>query len=280
MENRINDVLDRTGLNWKVRTEMVQTRSGILVPDSMAIVREDNNKVLAIHGKGYQPFQNSELIELLDKVSSKTGLDIHTGGEFRDGARVYIQLKSDDMKLNGDTIKGFITGINSFDGSTSLAFGPSNITISCMNKFFAAFRDIKTKVRHTKNMTIKIDDICRSLDLSLDEEKKVFNDIQLLSDIRVSDDNIDFVTRLLFNLDNNVDLKGKELSTVTKNKISEFEVDLNGELKSKGDSLWGLFSGVTKYTTHTIKRGGNDENKMVGVYGNRERRIFRELVND
>jgi hypothetical protein len=39
-----------------------------------------------------------------------------------------------------------------------------------------------------------------------------------------------------------------------------------------------LFSGVTKYTTHSMSKGDNSENKMFGVYGQRERQIFKQLV--
>jgi hypothetical protein len=59
---------------------------------------------------------------------------------------------------------------------------------------------------------------------------------------------------------------------------------LKGELKGKGDNLWGLFSGVTKYTTHTmaVDKKGNlkdtTKQKMFGLAGNRERKIFNDLV--
>jgi hypothetical protein len=60
--------------------------------------------------------------------------------------------------------------------------------------------------------------------------------------------------------------------------MNRFFVDLNGELKTKEDSLWGLFSGVTKYTTHSMKKTDNTENKIFGVVGNKERLIFNKLV--
>jgi len=56
-------------------------------------------------------------------------------------------------------------------------------------------------------------------------------------------------------------------------------VDLNGEVQEKGDNLWGLFSGVTKYTTHSMGKSGNTENKIFGTYGNREREIYQDLVS-
>ena len=277
--NRVQDVLNQTGLNWTVREESLTTESGIIIPQQKAIIRDDTNTVLSVHGEGYYPYQNHQLIELLDKVSQQVGLPIHKGGMFGDGKKVFIQLKSNDLKLGTDRVEGFITGVNSFDGSTSLAFGPSNITISCQNTFFAAFRNMDTKVRHTKNMVMRVDEICRGLERVIEEEAIMFEDIKQMADTKMTKENQEWVSRLLFNIEREVNLNDeKALSTVTRNKLSRFEIDLNGELKEKGDSLWGLFSGVTKYTTHSMTKGDNSENKMFGVYGQSERHIFKQLV--
>jgi phage/plasmid-like protein (TIGR03299 family) len=278
-QNRTQEVLDQVGLNWTVREETITTESGIIVPKSKAIVREDTNTVLSVHGEGYFPYQNHQMVELLDKVSQQVGLPIHKGGYFGNGEKVYLQLKSNDLKLGNDRVEGFITGVNSFDGTTSLAFGPSNITISCQNTFFAAFRNLNAKVRHTKNMEMRIDDICRGLEGVLEEEKIMFEDIKKLSETKMTKKQEDWVTRTLFNIMKDVDMNDeKSVSTVTRNRLSRFYIDLNGELKEKGDNLWGLFSGVTKYTTHSLSKGDNSENKMFGTYGQREREIFKELV--
>ena len=183
------------------------------------------------------------------------------------------------MALNGDKIEGFLTGINSFDGSTSLAFGPSNITISCMNTFFAAFKSLETKIRHTKNMVIKIDDICREMDKLLIEEKNIFSDIKMLSETRFGASTVDDVIRKLFNVDKAMDVMDEKISTRTRNNINQFYVDLNGELQQKGDNLWGLFSGVTKYTTHSMSKKDSTEHKMFNeAYSQREKEIFSNLV--
>lgn len=279
MSNRVQEVLTKSGLNWGVREETITTKSGIVVPNKKALIREDNNAVLSVANESYCPYQNEQLVELLDKVSQQVGLPIHKGGSFGDGEKVFIQLKSGDLKLGTDRIEGFITGINSFDGSTSLAFGPSNITISCMNTFYAAFRNITTKVRHTKNMVLRIDEICKGLEKVLDEEKGLFEDITKLSETRMTEKNQDWVTRLLFDIERQVELTDLEsISTQKQNRLSRFYVDLNGELKEKGDNLWGLFSGVTKYTTHSYSKSDSTETKMFGMNGERERQIFKGLV--
>lgn len=271
--------LKDVGLNWNVKTEKIVTESGIELPDYSAIVRTDNNVPLSVRSNTYTPFQNSDLLDLLHRVSQQTGLPITNGGYFGNGEKVFIQMKSNDLKLGTDRIEGFITGINSFDGSTSLAFGNSSVTISCQNTFFASYREVQSKVRHTQYMTNKIDEICRSIDSNVILEKDMFENIVKLNDVKISPKVKDLVTRMLFNVDRQVDLQDREMiSTQTFNKMSRFHIDLDGELKEKGDNLWGLFSGVTKYTTHSLSKEDNTEKKLFGIYGNREREIFRELV--
>lgn len=282
MNNRVTEVLNQTGLNWNVKQEKITTESGIVLDNYNALVREDTGSVLSVHRDTYYPYQNHQLVELLDRVSQQTGLPIHRGGMFGDGKKVFLQLKSDNLLIGNDRVEGFITGVNSFDGTTSLAFGPSNITISCQNTFFAAFRGLQSKVRHTKNMDVRIDDICRGLDGIIEEEKVMFSEITRMSQERFTQKDKDWVARLLFDIKKDVDLNGyqnnDELSTVTKNRLTRFYIDLNGELQQKGDNKWGLFSGVTKYTTHSMSKGDNTENKMFGLYGNRERAIFDKLA--
>jgi hypothetical protein len=270
-------------LNWSVRTESIQTESGIVIPNKKSIIRNDTNDYLSICSDDYYPYQNEELINLLEKVSGLTGLDIVRCGFFGKGEKVFIQMKSDNLTLGTDRIEGFMTGINSFDGSTSLSFGPSNVTISCSNTFYSSYKQMENKVRHTKNMVVRVDEICRNVESVLDEEKVIFDNIIQLSETRFDDIIKDDVVRKLFNIKKEINLKDDEsISTVTRNKMSRFYIDLNGELQQKGDNLWGLFSGVTKYTTHSMYKGDNTEKKMFGMtdrsVGGIERNIFKGLV--
>jgi phage/plasmid-like protein (TIGR03299 family) len=280
MNEQVKTLLDKTNLNWTVRQENIQTESGIDVPNKKAIVREDNNMIVGLHSDGYQPYQNYELMDLLHQVSGRTGLEVHKGGDFKNGGRIYVQLKGNNLRLGDDIIEGYLTGVNSFDGSTSLAFGHSNTTISCMNTFFRVMKGLQNKVRHTKSMSLKVEDICRRLDVVLEEEKQTFKYITELSETRFDDLLKEKVTRKLFGINPDVDLKDeKAISTRTRNNLSRFYIDLNGEIQQKGDNLWGLFSGVTKYTTHSYSKNDNTEVKLFGGIGQVEQEIFSDLVH-
>jgi len=271
--------LEDLGLNWTVSKEPIQTVGGVAIRDKFGIMRSDNEAVLGIHGPNYDPYQNHELLELLHQIGGHTGLDIHSGGSFNGGGKVWFQLKSDDLKLGGDKIKGYISGFNSFDGSTSLGFGNATTTVSCSNTWWAAFREVNTKLRHSKSMRPRLEEMLQKIDIVLEEEQKLFQEIVMLSETAFDETQKDLVTQLLFSMSTEDVLGDREdLSTRKQNQISDFEADLRTEVSTKGENLWGLFSGVTRYTTHSMKKTDNSQGKMFGSTGVKERRIFKELV--
>lgn len=273
------EILNATGLNWNVRKEQIQTVSGLIIPDKTAIIREDNNAVLSVMGDGYEPYNNTELLELLHNITQSTGLEIHKGGMFGGGEKVFFQLKSDNLILNGDKIEGYVSGINSFDGSTSLSFGHSTMTISCMNAFFSVYKQLDSKIKHSASMRPRIDTILFGIDKLLKEEKHNFNTIKKLNEIPVTPEMIEFVKKTLFELSNTDMLLPESLSTRKMNQIEAFDFDLKRELQQKENSVWGLMSGVTRYTTHTANKNENRAmlNKIVGGVGNRERQIWNHF---
>jgi phage/plasmid-like protein (TIGR03299 family) len=273
------EMLQEIGLDWTVSKQPIQTVSGIQIPEKIAIMRDDTEDVLGIHGKSYDPYQNHELMELLHQIGQSTGLEIHTGGFFKKGAKIWFQLKSDNLSLNGDTIEGYLSGFNSFDGSSSLGLGNSTNTVSCENVWWAAYREVKTKLRHSASMRPKIDEILQNIDVVIEQEQKLFQEIVMLSETAMTETQKDMVTALLFNLDQEELYDEEELSTRKKNQLEDFGNDLATEIRQKGDNLWGLFSGVTRYTTHTMKKTDNSEGKMFGMTGVKERKIFKELVS-
>jgi len=274
-----SNMLTKAGLNWNVKSEPIQTVSGILIPDRIALVREDTNKVLGIHTENYSPYQNDELLELLYRISGQSGLVVHSGGSFKGGEKVWFQLKSNDLKLGNDRIEGYISGFNSFDGRTALAFGNAKITVSCMNTFWTGYKQVSTRLRHSSTMRPRIDEILRQIDVLLNEEQVQFGEITKLSETRMTPEVKELITKKLFEISVEERLDSNEFSTNLKNRLWRFNYDLGIELAQKNDSLWGLFSGVTRYTTHSMKpRGDNSESKMFGRTGTLEREIYKELV--
>lgn len=273
----MSNILESAQLNWSVTSEKLVTAVSNIETDSIAIVRDDTKDILGVHGKGYHPLQNSEMMEILERISGKMDLPLHKGGYFGNGQKVFVQLKTEDQRIGTDLVKGYLTCVNSYDGSTSLAFGHSNLTISCQNTFFANYREMANKVRHTQKMHERIDIICMQIEDVLQAEKSIFNKIKRMSEVDIAPEVRDMVLARMLDLNKEERLADlSTLSTRKKNILSDLEVNISGEVQDKGGNLWGLFSGITKYTTHGLK-GDSNENKLFGVYGRREREVFNEL---
>ena len=278
MNEERQSMLEKSGLNWKVEKQSVQTTSGIIIPSKKALVRMDTETVLGIHSENYEPYQNDELLDLLYKIGKSTGLVLHTGGSFKGGEKVWFQLKSNDMILNNDKIEGYVSGFNSFDGKTALGFGNSSTTISCMNTFWRGYKEVNTRLRHSSAMRPRIEEILSRIDLLMEEERIMFREIKRMSEKQFTGEQKELITKKLFDIAIEDRLDSPELSTRKKNQLWQFNYDLQTEVAQKGDNLWGLFSGITRYTTHSMKRGDNSESKMFGRTGNIERKLYNELV--
>lgn len=282
----IQSVLESTNLNWSVSKQPIQTVSGILIPEKIAIVRSDNNTILGIHTNNYEPFQNDKMLELLYKISQSSGLKIHKTGTFGGGKKIYIQLENENFRLSdGDQIKTFFTSVNSHDGSTQFGFGPTSITISCDNTFMGAYKSLETKMKHTKSMTIKLDNILRQLDTMKIEEKRNIETIEKMGNVKLDEDTKLLVVRQLFDLKKqdgysiNELVSNDSISTRKKNQIFAFTDSLAIETSQKGENLWGLFSGMTRFTTHNyMLNKDTTEHKMFGALGVKERKVFAELA--
>ena len=272
-ENReaVADLLDRYGLRWDV------SKQELLLPNGSptgfyGVVREDNSHVFTTCKDGYVPFQNSELAELLIRISEKTGYGIHSGGSFNGGGKVYLQLNTGNeitgIGKNGTSVKGFVTGINGHDGTTALKWGAVNFTICCRNTFASAGRELQQSAKHTASLHDKVEASVRQVVGIAEQEKTIFDQFIRLSEVSVTRENIAKVVREITEVDitlTNSQAKDK-YSTYAINRSGELLDSIATEMRSKGDTLWGLFSGVTHYTSHKLPTPKRDNARLESKY--------------
>lgn len=264
-------LLDKYGLRWEVEKQPLLLPCGTETP-FFGIVRADNSHTFSTCKGSYVPYQNSELGELLIRISEKGGYNIHSGGAFNGGAKVFLQLDTGNtlkgIGSNNDLVKGFVTGINSHDGTNSLRWGSSNITISCQNTFAAAARDLSNRVRHTASMHDRVDDYLRQVEGIVEAEKTLFERFRRLATIPVSREDIMKVTKSITGVDVSINERQamEKYSTISLRKTKDLLESIDSEMTQKGDTLWGLFSGVTHYTSHKMDVPRRDNARLESKY--------------
>lgn len=280
-------LLDKFGLRWEVSKQPLMQRG--METGLYGIVREDTNQTFTSCKEGYVPYQNSELAELLIRISEKTGYEIHSGGEFNGGGKVFLQLSTgneiQDIGKNRTKVKGYVTGINGHDGTTSLKWGEVNFTICCRNTFASASKQLQQSARHTASIHDKVEQSIREIMGISNAEKSIFDTFIKLSEIPVTRQNIAKIVKDITKVDITLPsvMAKDSTSQYAVNRSQELLESISTEMNAKGDTLWGLLSGVTHYTSHKLsvpkRENARLESKYTGTGFNVDNNAFDTILS-
>jgi phage/plasmid-like protein (TIGR03299 family) len=261
--NKTFDLLTDTKTNWGVTKKPLTCPDGYPT-ESFGIYRNDNNKWLGTVGKQYELMQNSTLAENIIEASMDIS-EKFRGGELYGGKKVYYQAQLEDTHIANDTIKRYVTGLNSHDGSTSIGFGFTNQVVVCQNTFHIAMKEVN-RFRHTTSAQQRVELARIEINRMLRIESGLMENYKRMADAKISTQVTKRVIADLFNFnEEDFDKEEKDFSTKKVNDLKKFNEILESELNSHGRTLWGLFNAVTWKTNHQdVKEGKGLENVMVG----------------
>jgi phage/plasmid-like protein (TIGR03299 family) len=162
----------------------------VLVEGRKAITRSDSGSVLGIFKDGYQPHQPKEW--LIENVEMLVGgsLDIGSAGLLKGGAVAWLQVEAEEnMFACGDAFRPFILAATSFDGSLSTTYKAGITRTVCDNTLEAALLDggATTKVKHTRYSNLNTKAIQDTLGLVQAAAATFIDDVETLSNWKVSD---------------------------------------------------------------------------------------------
>jgi hypothetical protein len=263
-EERVFELLCDTETNWTVRKEPLTatklTDDGIieLPTQTFGLFRSDTDNWLGSVGNQYIPMQNFELAETIVGIQDAFGGDLR-GGDLRGGRKIFYQLSLKDEHVGPDTLKRFITCMNSHDGTSSIGFGSTNTVISCSNTFHKAMKDL-SRFRHTMTASERLAMAVAEFRNAMNEDADLMDRFKRFTDVNIDRTILERVMHNVFKVDMN--LKESDVSTRKKNQIADFEKALEQETSQKGGTLWGLFNAVTYYTNHMEK--SDDHHLMFG----------------
>jgi hypothetical protein len=225
------------------------------------------NKCINSVKEGYTISQNEEVVDLVLRGIEPFGnaLSVSKAGSMNEGRKVYMQLGIEGhSKVANDIIKRYVTIIDSNDGSTSLSIGIGDLTMSCQNQFFKFYKQGQAKFRHSASLEHRIKEIPFLIETALASSLRQIEVYNQLADQSITRDLADQMVKYLLGFDkvytSVADLSDK--STRSINKMDELYNCIEGEINDKGLNLWGLHSGVTKFTTHELSAPKRENGKL------------------
>lgn len=270
-----DEILVNYGLDFTIEKLPLYADAGTSMIKSpyFGLINSKSGNVINTVKEGYVVSQNRELVDLVLEGISSYGneLQITKGGSINDGRKVYLQLKiTGNSKVGKDTVEKYITVLDSNDGSSGLAVGIGDLTLSCKNQFYKFYKASNVKFRHSASLSEKILTIPSIIETALAESMK---QIELYNKFVSTKVSRDLASELVLNLLGYDKILTpdifKDKSTRATNTLDSLYEHLEKEMNDKGDNLWGLHSGVTSYTTHAIsvpkRENGSIESLLTGT---------------
>jgi hypothetical protein len=271
VKNKVNEILVAHNLDFRIEKEQLLSATGKATP-FYGLFNDKTGECINSVKEGYTVSQNDEVVELvLNGMQGFGDLTVSKAGALNGGRKVFIQLGIDGMSLVGDErIKRYVTIIDSNDGSTGLSVGIGELVMSCQNQFFKFYKSGQSKLRHTASLTQRIKEIPFLIEQALSESLKLTETYKQFQSTPVTKALADEMVKYILGFDKTMSIKTEsELSTRSLNAMETLYGHITKETNQKGMNLFGLFSGVTSWTTHEKsaprRENGREESMMTGT---------------
>lgn len=287
IENKVQEILTENGLDFRIeKIPMFAHRPILALNEDAELVNDVDQVPTGYYGlyntksgniintvkEGYTVSQNDEIVELVLRGMDGFGdLSVSKAGSLNDGRRVFIQLGIDGFaNVGSDKVKRYVTIIDSNDGSTGLSVGIGDLTMSCMNQFFYFYKTGQSRMRHTASLETRILEIPSLIEMALGQSMIMTENYQKFATVGVSDNDTHGMIEAIMGLSKKSSVKDlSEASTRTINRMESLYDIVRMEMAQKGHNVWGLHSGVTRFTTHENRApkrdNGRIESSMVGT---------------
>jgi phage/plasmid-like protein (TIGR03299 family) len=133
----------------------------IRIDDFVANMRSDG-AIVGVVGKDYKPVQGEEADAFITEVCQSGAAIVHTAGTLDSGRKMWIQCLAPEPFLvageRSEEHRGFVTFVNSFDGSTKVGAITGTTRVVCWNTYNAAIASAPNSYwfKHTGDVMARV----------------------------------------------------------------------------------------------------------------------------
>ncbi|NCB03016.1 MAG: DUF932 domain-containing protein [Spirochaetia bacterium] len=211
------------------------------------ISRSNDGTPLSVMGSNYHPMLVSHFEESTQRLSEISGYPIVGYQQFQEG-RVILSFLENTRKQEaaGFPIGDYIVVGSSVDGTRPFFVGTSTILIRCTN----AFSQINTieRVKHTKSAPVRLEKLYSYFNEYVNGREKLYTDFEEMTEFKITDAVRDEFAKFMIEAP-----EGQEIGTRKSKRLLELIDCIRVESADVGKNVFGLFQGVTKFTTHNLQ---------------------------
>ena len=264
-------------INWDIQTEPLLL-SGKIIGDKKAILRNDNGSLLGIVGKDYFPVSNQSLLELSKLICKAGEFELKGFDEINNGRVIlaFLQNKNPNLKLNNCVMREFLIIGNSHDGTRPFYIGTGSTLIRCENQFYSTLKVFRKK--HTS--PLEYNEILASQIVRLYKQKKsqVYGVFDGMEQVPVRENQIRQMVKEIERLLNRENKDSKKENSLSPS-MQTLRACIDREMRELGNNAFGLFNGVTWYTSHEMRNCDSELSRLNGTAGRINQKAFRFCNN-
>ena len=267
----------------------IATHSEFVETPWFATVNDSTDESLGVVSDAYHVTQNQSIIETIEKVAKDNNYTISHSGPINGGKQCFVQLRlEDEVKVADDTLVKFVIATWGHDGKHGVRIGFGNKVVSCANQFYQFHNQAQFKMRHNSTIEEQLLSIPQRIAANQEAEEEVYSKFKEWSNIEIWQD------RKLMDFKDNMwkDLSGidramsrneyeEHYSSRKINAAMDLQQSINTEMGVHGQTLWGLFNGVTHFVNHKKsvpnRAFGRDESLMIGGGAKMSSKAFAKI---
>jgi phage/plasmid-like protein (TIGR03299 family) len=250
-----------SNLDWTASTKSLFLADGTLAPAN-AVVRSDNNAILGVVGKDYQPLQNRDAFKFFDSFIESNQAQYETAGALRDGKRVWVlaKINSDvDVVKGNDTLERYVLLSNSHDGTTAVRAGFTNIRVVCQNTLSIAHSSANSRllrVRHGKSVKENLDRVAEIMNLANREFEATLQQYKLLANREINSTDLEKYVKLVMVGEKKMEANEEAGKRILNRIIPLFEKGRGNDMAEIKGTYWAAYNSISEYLQY---EKGQDE---------------------
>ncbi|UJP64053.1 DUF932 domain-containing protein [Mongoliitalea daihaiensis] len=247
-----------TELNWEVESGKLYNAKGQALKDYKLLTRSDNGGLLNVCKKTYTPTTNDKFKETVNQMQKVTGYDFAGFSEMGAGRKILAYLKAEKRKIAGFDFDNYMVIGNSHDYSTGFFIATSKEMLRCENQFSRMYKGSMFSIPHTISVSERIDELVMRFESFMEHERKMERKFEIWKEIDIDQSLREMMVERVLAVEMG---EVESLPKVTQRRIDALQHSIDRETRDIGQNLFGLFNGVTHYTTHVY-------NQRESVFGN------------
>lgn len=272
----------KTGLKQKIDWDICT--SPLIINDSIdskkqAILRNDNNQLLGIVGKDYCPLSNTQLMEFTDALTKTGEFELQGFDELNDGKVILAFLKNTNpnLKINGCLNDEYMFIGNSFDGTKRFHIGTTSSLARCSNQFASTLKVFSKK--HTSFFDTNETMIKNIIKNYKTKKAILYESFDGMETVRVDESIILKLIKEIYAMLNNDSKSIKQKDWTKSPSMLNLRKCIDLEMKDLGNNAFGLFNGVTWFTSHEMRSKEGNYSQINGHANLINQKAFRFCNN-